>query len=411
MNPGGQGQLRVAAWAVADQAISSVGNLTLVVVVARTSTLPSFGAYGVAFSIYLFFCGLCRFTAGTIYTLSLNDDGSCAQRARGGLVGAFVMVGILAAILSAPLVALKGSAITDFLLTIGLLMPGLLWVDGIRQAVLSERQPQQACVLDGLWLLVQCVGFLAVHGMQSQSALAYVLAWGGSGTFVALVWAVRNRELPRLGEGIRLVRSEARLLPGLTGEFVATVGVAQALPLFLAAGIGLGAVGALRGAQALLGLANTALMGLAQVLLPTLRVAAHRGGEPFIQVIKRRYMVFGSCWLLAVTAAIVMIPEGLGVEFLGDSWEPAQALSLPLGITFTAQWALTVQMAHYRLLKAVGRAAVVRAGVGVAQIILTVGTAMAYGILPGVYAMSIASAFGVLVSQAQLNGVQRHSSE
>ena len=51
---------RRASWSFGDQALSSLTNFALAVVVARAVTAEEFGAFGLAFSAYLLVLGLVR---------------------------------------------------------------------------------------------------------------------------------------------------------------------------------------------------------------------------------------------------------------------------------------------------------------------------------------------------------------
>ena len=198
------------------------------------------------------------------------------------------------------------------LLGLGLTLPGLLLQDSWRFAFFSAGKGRMAFVNDLTWAaaLVPAMAVMVVSGHASVGW--FMLAWGMSACFAAVVGAFQARLVPRPTESVQWLRQHRDLAIRYLGESLSLSSASQIRLYGLAAIAGLAAAGSLRAAELLLGPLNTAIMGIAMM-------AGAGGGRPAAP--------FDAPAAAVLPAA--QLPGGGGCARLGDGPAPAARLRGP----------------------------------------------------------------------------------
>lgn len=312
-----------------DQVISSATNALLSFLVARSVTNSEFGGFSVAFTIFAVFIGLNRAISAT--PISVRYAGSDAERFRRatasgvGTALALGLVGGTACLLAGVL--LEG-AVSTALLALGVVLPGLLVQDAWRLVFFAEARPGAAVLNDLVWAVLQIgsVVALVVAGMGTLGPLT--LAWGLSACAAALLGLRQSGVRPRPSRAVRWVTRHRDLTGYLVLEYITVQGGHQ-LAMLAIAGIGsLGDVGALRGAQVLLGPATIIAVGMQTFFLPEY---ARRRDE-----LDSRGWVMGAMKMSGLVtglgvvwgAIFLVLPDAVGVELLGETWPETETVLL-----------------------------------------------------------------------------------
>src|SRR3954451_25282379 len=119
--------MRRVSWSLADQALSSASNFILSLLLLRYTTSQEFGAFTLAFSIYLLILSVARAACST----PLLIRGVGKQESRGALT-VTLGISLLTAATIAPAAALTSSPIRGALLLFAVGLPALLIQDALR---------------------------------------------------------------------------------------------------------------------------------------------------------------------------------------------------------------------------------------------------------------------------------------
>ncbi|MEU0244057.1 hypothetical protein ABZ192_06940 [Streptomyces sp. NPDC006235] len=370
------------SWGLADQAASSVTNFAVGIYVARSLGLAAFGVFGLAWVTYGVVLSVSRglATDPLVVRFSGVSDASwrgAVARSSGTAVGVGAAIGA-ACVVAGP--ALGGSVGSAFA-CLGVMLPGLLLQDAWRYAFFAAGKGRKAFVNDVVWgvALVPAMVVAARVG----SVAAFVLAWGASAAVAAVYGCFQAGIRPRLTGARAWLREQRDLSYRYLVENVGVSGASQLRAYGLGAIVGVGAVGAVRGAELLLGPFLAVLMGLSLVTVAeaarVLRRAPHR--------------LAGFCLLLgggqAAAAllwgtALLLMPDRLGELVLGDVWSSAAELIVPATLGVAGAGLGTGAAAGLRALGAARRslrsqlfasACYVIGGLGGAAVAGTVGSA------------------------------------
>jgi O-antigen/teichoic acid export membrane protein len=316
-----------ALWGVGDQAVSSLTNFAMLVVAARALDLDEFGALALALAAYAVALGVTRALSGEPLAVcySAGSVERAASESRGAVATAGV-AGVACAVVVALVGLVIGGTVGTALLVLALVLPGLVVQDTWRFAFFAMGRARAACLNDTVWLAA-LVALLVVLG--SGSVAAVLFAWGLAAAVAAIVAVAQARFLP----DVRAVRSwlhrHAHLWSRYVAEFLTVTASWQAALLGLGVIAGLAAVGALRAGQVLLGPLNVAFLAVPLVAVPeSARLWRAERGTPLRH---GAWLGTGLAALALVWGAVVAcIPDGLGHDLLGASWDPARSLLVPL---------------------------------------------------------------------------------
>jgi O-antigen/teichoic acid export membrane protein len=325
-----------AGWGFADQALSSLTNFVLTLLVARSVSATDLGAFSLAFGSYLIALNVGRQLA--MQPLLIRYSGapevvwrSAAARA----VGLGLWIGIVGGLLCGAVgLVVPGSAAADFLV-LAPLLPGLIVQDCWRMAFFTAERGRSAFTNDLAWavLLVPALGMVFAAGFDNAPAL--VAAWGVSGSLAAVFGVGQARAWPNLRAGLAWLLEHRRLSLPLTIESVTGVVSQQVASLGVALVASLAVVGALRAAQLFIGPLLVLSQGLSLIAIPEgtrllrrSRQTLWRGCLFYAAALFALYIVWG----LVASA----LPTALGVALLRSNWLIAQPAVFPLALAIGA---------------------------------------------------------------------------
>ena len=315
------------SWGLADQAVSSLTNFAVGIVVARSLGATAFGIFTIAWVSYAVVLNLSRGLATDPLVVRFSGVPTVSWRAAvPRSSGTALLVGVAAGAVSLLAGLALGGSVGAGFVALGLVLPALLLQDSWRFAFFAAGQGRKALTNDLVWAaaLVPALLLAERHG----SVFGFVLAWGVAGAVAACYGVVQTGLWPRVAGTRQWLAGHRDLGPRYMIENV-SIGCAAQLRMYgLGAIAGLSAVGTVRGAELLLGPFLAVLMGLSLVVVPEAARVLKRS--------PRRMPSF--CLLLgggqagaALTWGMVLllIPDPIGRQVLGSVWEPASELIVP----------------------------------------------------------------------------------
>lgn len=324
------------SWGLGDQAVSSITNFAVGIVVARTLGAVEFGAFSLAWVTYSVLLNLSRGLATDPLTVRHSGDADARWRAAvAPAAGTATAVGLGTGVVCAALGLGVGGEVGGAFLALGIVLPALLLQDSWRYAFFAAGQGRRAFLNDAVWAVALVPAMvLAIH---SGTVFACVLAWGGAAAVAALVGCLQTRIAPASARHIHAwVRRHRDLNLRYMIENVSVSSAAQLRMYGLGAIAGLASVGAVRGAQLLLGPFLAVLMGMSLVSVVeagrVLRRAPHR--------LARFCLLLGAAEAGAATlwgiGLLFLLPDSVGQALLGEVWPSAAALIVPTTLIVVA---------------------------------------------------------------------------
>jgi O-antigen/teichoic acid export membrane protein len=324
--------IRGVSWGLADQALSSITNFAMGVTLARTLSPVDFGAFGIAFGVYIIGLGFAR--ALTSEPLSVRFSAMPeAERleAVGIATGAALFVGSVLGVVILTCGWLVDGALSSALIALGWTMPGLLLQDAWRFAFFTMNRGRAAFLNELVWAIALASSLVLLFLRGRPSVFSLMLVWGGSATLAAIAGAFQARIAPTMGHLRVWLRSHRDLIPRFTAEFGLTTLVAQGVVLGVGAVAGLAQAGAIRGAEILLGPVTVVQLGVSLAGLPegvrALRVSRGKLARACVL-----WSIGLAIVALAVGLVASIVPGRLGRAVLGETWPLAQDVVLPLSI-------------------------------------------------------------------------------
>lgn len=333
-------EYRNGGWAIVDQVISSATNFGGSILAARALPIEGFGAFAVGFAIYLLAMGVSRALSSEPlvirYAASRRSEQRDAMRsAAGSALSVGVAIGVALAVLSR---AFQG-AIGSVLLAVGIFLPFLLLQDLWRFALIMQFRARAAAFNDLTWLGVMVLAFWSSTGTDPQPWLAFAF-WSSGAAVGALLGIAQTRVVPTHAV-LGWWRRHGDLGGRYVGEFMATVGVAYALTIGVAALGHPNDAAGLRGAQVLMGPMNILIMSIGALALPLMVRQAATGGSSDLSRSTKTVSSFLAASSVVWGSLILIIPDSVGERALGDSWLSSRQL-LPLFIWSTLASGLTM---------------------------------------------------------------------
>ncbi len=370
------------SWGLADQAASSISNFAVGIYVARSLGVTAFGVFSLAWVTYGVVLNVSRGLATDPLVVRFSGVPDTAwrgavARSSGTALGVGTAIGAGCLVTGLAL----GGPVGPAFACLGVMLPGLLLQDAWRYAFFAAGTGKKAFVNDLVWgvALVPAMVVAARVG----SVAAFVLAWGASATVAAGYGYVQSGILPRTAQARAWLREQRDLGYRYLVENVSLSGASQLRAYGLGAIAGVGAVGAVRGAELLLGPFLAVLMGLSLVTVAeaarVLRRAPDRLGR-FCFLLGGGQAVAALCW----GGALLLMPDRLGEFVLGDVWTSAAQLIVPVTLGVAGAGLGTGAAAGLRALAAARRslrcqlfasACYVAGGLGGAALAGTVGSA------------------------------------
>ncbi|MBI3748720.1 MAG: hypothetical protein HY262_07735, partial [Chloroflexi bacterium] len=175
-----------AGWAVIDQGLVSLANFALGVVVARLVSPTEFGAFGVAFAVYLVALNVARGFATQPLTIRFGArDEEEFRRGVAESTGVALLLGVIGTGVSLAIGAVVGGDLGMALIALAVAMPGLLVQDAWRFVLFTSRRGQTAIVNDLIAMLVMAGLIVGIVVLDLDSVTAVMLSWGGGSAAAA----------------------------------------------------------------------------------------------------------------------------------------------------------------------------------------------------------------------------------
>ncbi|MDQ3610584.1 MAG: hypothetical protein M4D85_03065 [Actinomycetota bacterium] len=326
----GSGLRQRLGWGVADQGLSALGNFLLFVIAARSVDARQFGAFTLAVATYGILIVVNRAFAMEPLLIRLpGDDAGQRAAARSASGAATAMAVAEGAVVVLVGVALDGPTGTA-LVALGALLPALTCQDALRYVGFARHRPGAAFASDLAWTALEVPLMVAVVLTGRASATWLIIAWGAASVPGALVGGLALRTGPGVtGAGSWLTR-HLDLAPHLTADSLIVSGAGRAVLFLVALSTTVVQVALLRAAQVLYGPVNVLTAGAQGLGLAELnRVRSDLAR-----------LAWATTWasaLLAAAAAlwtVVLVAFGgtLGPVLLGDIWDTARWLIIPVGV-------------------------------------------------------------------------------
>ena len=322
---------RRSALGVSDQVCSSASNFLVILLVARgAASTSAFGSFTVAFGVLTFVLTMSRSILGVPLGTDLHGLDSGQTRtmvARSSAVGlglgclvAVVLLGV------SVVVPHLDHDLRSALIALALAAPVVVLQDVGRYVSIARWRPGVALRSDGLWLAVILVGTVGdLAGWWELSVTSTVLCWS-AGALLGLIALSQVLAVPSR-RGIRSwLLDDAR-----RRHLFADSLLAAATPLMVALIVTLVAsaavLGAVRGATTLLSPLNIAITAVGLTLVPDASRRDERGARRLMAVASTLLALATLIW----TAALLALPDSVGISLLGTIWEPAQQV-LPVAM-------------------------------------------------------------------------------
>jgi hypothetical protein len=347
-------------WVVADQALASVTNFALVVLVARYSSASAFGGFSLLFAAWLVASGVSRTLHAEPLTVRHADAGKQEQqRATTAAFSASAAYGFLVALLLSTVSVFVQGDLRLAVLVLACGLPALLTQDFCRAALVLRRRGRSAFINDAVFAVVMTiVACLAIVNDQVRLPI-FLFAWCAGALAGSLLALLQLSILPSPSAAVRWYRNNLRIGSAFSAEFLLTQ-TSDSVVLFVLAGLGgLPAAGAFRAAHALFGPLNVLLLGIRLALAPELVRLWLRMPLRFPRA------VHGMAAALAAAAvmwslALLAIPAHVGTGLLGASYAGAAGLVLLVGVERMGSATILAFLTGLRTLQSARRSLVAR---------------------------------------------------
>jgi O-antigen/teichoic acid export membrane protein len=313
-----------AAFAVADQLVSSGSNFLVSVAVGRFGGATELGGFAVALFVWLALIGINRavLTEPLIIVEPELDTPRNLRRALAAQLAVGLALGGAVAAVALVLLAVGAPGIGGPLLALGVVLPMLLSQDLWRALSFGVHRPERALVNDLVFTAVQVVlmAGLIVTGLTSSPW--FVIAWGIGATAGVVVGLVQFRARPATWPHMELLRELWPMSRWLLRDFATLFGAREAYLLIVAAFVTGAEFGGLRAAESLVGPAYVILLSGGNVALPGATRRYREGGCADLASYSRRvtWVVGGAQW--AYSALLVIFGPWLMVTVYGAEFEP-----------------------------------------------------------------------------------------
>ncbi|MGX1911457.1 hypothetical protein ACWIID_21705 [Streptomyces phaeochromogenes] len=370
------------SWGLADQAASSMTNFAVGIYVARSLGLAAFGVFSLAWLTYGVVLNVSRGLATDPLVVRFSGVPTAswraaAARSSGAALGIGTALGAMCLLVGLGL----GGRVGPAFVCLGVVLPALLLQDAWRFAFFAAGAGQKAFANDLVWGVALVPAMVVAASVGSVAA--FVLAWGASATVAAVYGCLQSGIRPRMTGARGWLREQRDLGYRYLVENLSLSGASQLRAYGLGAIVGVGAVGAVRGAELLLGPFLALLMGLSLVTVAeaarVLRQAPHQ--------LNRFCLHLGGGQAVAALlwgTALLLMPDRIGEFVLGGVWNSASELILPAALGVAGAGLGTGAAAGLRALAAARRslrsqlfasACYVIGGLGGAAVAGTVGSA------------------------------------
>ncbi len=323
------------SWGLGDQAVSSLTNFAVGLFVARSLGTFAFGMFSLAWVTYGVVLNLSRGLATDPMMVRFSAVPEEAwRRAVSRAAGTAIGVGLATGLVSVIVGFLAVQPLGGVFVALGVVLPGLMLQDAWRFALFAKGDGRKAFVNDTVWgvALIPALAIASHFG----TVVAFILAWGLAGAVAAVYGLFQTGIVPKLSEMTGWVKEQRDLSVRYLIENVSNAGSSQLRAYGLGAIAGITAVGAVRGAEQLLGPFLALLMGLSLTTVAEGARVLHRAPHR----LKHFCVVLGGgqagAALLWGLGLLLLVPYDVGRWIMGSVWDAAEPLILPVTLSVTA---------------------------------------------------------------------------
>jgi O-antigen/teichoic acid export membrane protein len=372
-------------WGIADQALSSITNFAIGIVIARLFGAQTLGAFALAFTTYGVALNVSRgLVSDPLVVRYSGGEPTAWRRATAEATGTALVVGTLcgiACVLFGGLFGkMLGSNLGPVFVALGVVLPGLLLQDAWRFAFFTSGRNGQAFLNDFVWTVAQLAAFALLIPSGAAGIAVLVLAWGGAASMAAVVGGFQAGLWPRPALVRRWIGRHRDLGSRYVAENLSISSEIQLRAYGIGAIAGLQTVGSLRAVELLLGPLNVIHFGVELTAVPhAVRVVR----DSVRGLVKSCLMVgYGLAGLMLLWGGMLMLlPDRVGLAILGSSWSTVNGLLLPMTVATACSGMTAGASVGLRALAAAPRS--LRARLGASSVRLAgalVGAAMARGV-------------------------------
>jgi O-antigen/teichoic acid export membrane protein len=398
--------LQRLSWGLGDQAVSSMTNFVVGMIVARSLGATEFGVFSLAWVTYGVALNVSRGLATDPLVVRFSGvDDKPWRAAVARSAGTATVVGLATGVCCVLVGIALGGQLAPSFIALGIVLPGLLLQDAWRFAFFAHGQGGKAFANDMAWAVALVPALLLAD--RNPSVVGFLLAWGIAGGVAAVFGCVQTRIVPNVRAVRAWLTAQRDLGPRFLIENVSLSGTNQLWMYGLGAISGLAAVGAVRGAQLLLGPFLALLMGLSLVGVPEAARVLRRSPARLPMFC----FLFGGVQLLAALAwgmaILFLLPDVAGRLVLGSVWLPALALIVPATVSTMSAGFTTGAAAGLRALGAARRSLRAQLLVSVVTVVGGLVGAVIAGALGSYWGVALANVFRIGVWWWQLRAALR----
>ena len=380
---------RRTAWVIGDQALSGVTNVAATIAVARSVSSQAFGAFSVGFIVYILALGVVRGLVSQPLAVRRSASGVSRDQ-MAGAAGAALVTGAAIGLPLAGIGIVIGGDVGLVIAVVGAFLPFLLLQDTWRFVFITTGRPGRAAAIDGAWAIAQVL-FMGAVLLADGGLVALVVAWTASGAVAGGVGVVMERTLPSAHGAVDALRTHADLGPWFAAEFVFDTGSSQVTTLLLGGTIGAVGIGAIKGGQTLFGPYYLAMTGMMSAAVPEgVRLVARAPGRlvPVLRSMSGVLALIAVAWAAAVAA----MPDACwGRALLGDTWDGAERLVIPLGAAAAGHAIASGGVIGLRVAAAARESLALRVAVGVVTLVAGIAGGVAAGVQGAMWGLAVGS--------------------
>lgn len=312
------------AWTLIDQAVYAATNLALTILIARSVSASTFGAFAIAYATYILLTGIGRALTGETSLIQLPRSSNSSEFLNGA-TGAALTFGLIAGVCVGVAGLTIGGEVGASLAALGLFMPALQAQDTWRYLWFASGRPRQAALNDTLWGVLQFAFALTSLAAGLTTAPWLIAAWGASGSVSAAVAYRQARSWPSAAAGIPWIKRNRHISLRLAMEFAVGASSQYATLWGLALISGATAAGALRGSEALAGPARLWIIAVSAYSIPAAARDLQRG-NPYLWHVCR-IATGAAVGVIGIYSVVLFVARDIvGPRLLGDTWESASTV-------------------------------------------------------------------------------------
>lgn len=379
-----------AGWAIGDQALSSLTNFILAVFVARSVSVEEFGAFTLAFAVYIICLTISRAVATDALVIRHSATASHDWReAVASATGSAIVFGAAAGLASLGTGLVVGGLVGDALVILALGVVPVLLQDAWRFAFFAAGRGKAAFVNDAVWAAGLVGGLVAVDLVAEPSVEILVGAWAFAAGLAAAFGALQAGVMPRPDRAFGWWRLHRDLAPRLAVEGIILSGAQYMTLLAVTFVAGLAAVGAVRAGQVLMNALHIATYGIQLFAVPE---AVRIGRDSSRRMLRFCVLVGAALCVVAVAwgAILLVIPDAVGHALLGETWKTARTVILPMSIVTAAVGVQAGALIGLRALALTSRSLRAR--------MVTSGLIVVGGVIGAVLGGAVGTAWGIAVA-------------